>query len=180
MSSQTEISQITGVSIGLVNRVIHNLVEYEIVTTEYGKCVLKDKIKLLEKISFDRSFKKLEIDTFRLPTISINESEKYLANIFDNLNVKYCFTVFSGLKHYFEYHISYPLIHVYVSNIHIINDVERGEGLIPIIALRSDRTDIFQKASKIQGMYVCDRIQVAIDLFSSGIGRDAAVKLMGA
>jgi len=156
------------------------LVEYEIVTSEYGRCVLKDRVRLLEKISFDRSFKKLEIDAFRLPTIYVNESEEYLAQFFDNSNVEYCFTVFSGLKHYFEYHISYPLIHVYVSDVPAVNDVERGEGSIPVIALRPDRPDVLQEARKSQGVYVCDRIQVAIDLFSSGIGRDAAIKLLEA
>ena len=179
-TSQTEISRITGASIGLVNRVVHNLAEYEIVAAEYGRCVLKDRVKLLEKIGFDRSFKKLEVDAFRLTTVSVDESEEYLAGTFEDLDVGYGFTVFSGLRHYFEYHISYPLIHVYVSDVAAVNDIERGEGPIPIVALRPDRSDVLWEARKSQGMYICDRIQVAIDLFSSGIGRDAAVKLLEA
>jgi hypothetical protein len=135
-------------------------------------------MKLLEKISFDRSFKKLEIDNFRLPTISVIETEKYLVRFFNSLNIKYCFTGFSGLKHYFEYHISYPLIHIYIPNTVTLNKIERGEGAIPVIALKPDRNEIFNEAKKFQNIYVCDKTQVAIDLFSSGIGRDAAIKLL--
>ena len=80
ISSQTEISHETGVAIGYVNEVVHELFDLNIVNIGYGKCTLIDHVKLLEKINFDRKFKKLRFKEFRLPTSSIKDTEFTLVN----------------------------------------------------------------------------------------------------
>ena len=176
MSSQTELSHETGVAIGYVNEVVHALFDLNIVNIEYGKCTLIDHVKLLEKISFDRTFKKLVFKEFRLPTSSIKDTESNLVNFCESRNVEYAFSVFSGLKHYYEYHITYPTVHIYMKNPLEITEIEKGEGVVPVIVLKPDRQDILKNSIKRDNQKVCDKIQLVIDLYSSGIGRDAAIK----
>ena len=176
ISSQTEISNETGVAIGYVNEVVHELFDLNMVNIGYGKCTLIDHVKLLEKISFDRKFKKLLFKEFRLPTSSIKDTEVTLVNFCESRNVEYAFSVFSALKHYYEYHINYPTVHIYVKNPIVITELEKGEGVIPVIVLKPDRQDILKDSTKRNNQKVCDKIQLVIDLYSSGIGRDAAIK----
>jgi len=176
VSSQSKISKETRVAIGYVNEVIHELFDQNIVTIEYGKCSLVDYVRLLEKIGFDRPFKKLRITDFRLPTRTITETEERLATFCDNRGIRYAFSVFSGLKHYYEYHISYPTVHIYVDKPSELLQIEKGEGVIPVVILYEDRPDIFNESSTMKNRHVCDETQIIIDLFTSGIGRDAAIK----
>ena len=176
ISSQTEISNETGVAIGYVNEVVHELFDLNMVNIGYGKCTLIDHVKLLEKMSFDRKFKKLLFKEFRLPTSSIKDTEFALVNFCESRNVEYAFSVFSALKHYYEYHINYPTVHIYMNNPLEITELEKGEGVIPVIVLKPDRQDILKNSIKLNNQKVCDKIQLVIDLYSSGIGRDAAIK----
>lgn len=176
--SQRELSRKTGVSLGHVNEIVNYLSDTRIVSKTSRSCILKDSARLLEKISFERPFNRLEVSTFRLPTISIKESEDMFKNICKANDVRYAFTVFSGLKRYYEYHISYPSIHSYVSEQNIENIIEHGEGAIPIFLLKPDRSDILREAREINDFYVCDKVQIVVDLFSSGLGRDAAIKFL--
>ena len=57
---------------------------------------------------------------------------------------------------------------------------ERGEGSIQVVALRADLENIWNDMSMVDGFSVCDREQVVVDLFSSGVGRDAAIKFLEA
>ena len=59
VTSQTEIAEETSAAVGYVNEVLHELESLNIVSIEYGKTTLLDYAKLLDKISYDRSFKKL-------------------------------------------------------------------------------------------------------------------------
>ena len=176
LSSQTEISKGTDVAIGYVNQIVHELSNLNMIRVEYGKCVLQDYAKLLEKISFDRPFNSLKNDELRLPTSSIKVTEQALAQYCRINNTGYAFTSFSALKHYYEYHISYPTIHIYVENPRVIQGIEKGEGAIPVIILKSDRPDILTDSVTMGDYQVCEKIQVIIDLYSSGIGRDAAIR----
>jgi len=54
--------------------------------------------------------------------------------------------------------------------------MEKGEGVIPVVVLYEDRPDIFIESSAMKNRHVCDEIQIIIDLFSSGVGRDEAIK----
>jgi len=176
VSSQIDISRETGVAIGYVNEVVHELSSLDIVKVEYGKCTLLDHVKLLDKISSDRSFKKLQCDEFRLPTSTIDETEIILSKFCESRGIGYAFSVFSALRSYYEYHISYPSIHIYIENLSRFQEIEKGEGVVPVIVLKPDRPDILQNSMRRNGYSVCDRIQVLIDLYASGIGRDAAIR----
>lgn len=178
--SQREIARKSNVSLGYINEVINYLVNIGIVEKTTKGFILWDKIKLLEKISFDRPFTNLEIDRFRLPTINIQDTEKEISQTLQKQNKEYAFTVFSGLRHYFEYHLGYPTVHFYIENENVTNLFERGEGPIQVIVLRADLENIMKNKKKIEGFYVCDKEQIMVDLFSSGIGRDAAIKFLEA
>jgi hypothetical protein len=174
--TQTEISNATRVSLGYVNEILQYLEDLNIVEINYGETRLTDYAKLLEKISMDRSFKKLITSTIRLPTSTIQETERTITKYCEKNNIEYALTGFSGLKHFYEYHISYPLIHIYIKNPEKIEGIEKGEGPTPIIILKPDRPDILTNVFKNNNMSICDKIQVIIDLYSSGLGRDAAIK----
>lgn len=174
--SQTEISKETKVAIGYVNEVLHYLEDLDIVRVSYGETTLLDYAKLLDKISMDRSFKKLIKKNFRLPTWSIVETENTLKQYCIDNKIGYAFTGFSGLRHFYEYHISYPMVHVYIKDPDVLDNLGKGEGAIPIMALKPDRPDIFSDSFGVDDTVVCEKIQVLIDLYSSGLGRDAAIR----
>jgi hypothetical protein len=44
--------------------------------------------------------------------------------------------------------------------------------------LHPDQQDIFEEATDIERFSVCSAVQVVVDLFCSGVGRDAAIKLL--
>lgn len=177
---QRELHRQTDVALGYVNEIVNYLLDVGVVAKKSGHYSLNDPVKLLDKISFDRPFKKLKIAELRLPTTSIQESEQFLAESFRVNKTEYVFTVFSGLRRYFEYHITYPMVHVYVADLGVVDELVQGEGAVPVILLEADRSDIFEDSREVQGFKVCDRIQIVIDLFSSGIGRDAAIKYLEA
>ena len=176
VTSQTEISLNTDVAIGYVNEVLHYLSDLDIVKISYGETKLLDYAKLLDKISLDRSFKKIIKETIRLPTSTIKDTENMLKSFCHNNKIKYAFTGFSGLRHYYEYHISYPLVHIYIQNENDILNIEKGEGVIPVVLLKTDRSDIMSDSKMVNNVNICGKIQLIIDLYSSGIGRDAAIK----
>jgi len=173
--SQTEISKETGVAIGYINEIIHNLSDLNIVKIGYGETTLIDYARLLEKISMDRPFKELVTDTFRLPTSSITETENTLKRFCVNNKINHAFTGFSALRRFYEYHISYPTVHIYINNKNNLSTLEKGEGVIPVIVLNPDRQDILANKNTEHDTNICEKIQVIIDLFSMGTGRDAAI-----
>ena len=177
-TSQLELSKETEVALGHVNKIINYLYDLNMVSKRPRSCILKDPVRLLEKIGFERPLKRLEAATFRLPTTSIAETEEIIDKTFDMNSIDYALTSFSGLRRYYEYHISYPSIHAYVSDPEIVRKIERGEGAIPVTLLEPDRPDILAEAREIDGLRACDRVQIVIDLFSNGYGRDAAMKFL--
>lgn len=176
--TQRQVSRETDVSVGYVNEIINYLLDIGVVARTTKGFILWDTIKLLEKISFDRPFTSIETDRLRLPTRTIQDTENEISNKLQGKN--HAFTVFSGLRRYFEYHISYPMVHLYVEEKNSLDLLEKGEGPIQIVVLRPDLENIMKEKKKIDEAYVCDKEQVIIDLFSSGIGRDAAIKFLEA
>lgn len=178
--NQREVNRKTLVGLGYVNEVINYMISTDIVGRSEKSYVLRDPVRLLEKIGFDRPLNSIEMSRFRLPTTTIDETEKTLATKLATLGVGYAFTVFSGLRRYFEYHISYPMVHLYVGDGSALGHLEPGEGPVQVIALRPDIEGILEDSVEIGGVKVCSREQVIIDLFSSGVGRDAAIKFLEA
>lgn len=176
--NQYEVSKDTKVSRSYVNKILKNLSIQNIVVKKSQFYYLKDPFKLLQIISFERPFNALKTYEFRLAVDTIKGSEKILEKYCLGNKIKYAFTMFSGLKRYYEYHISYPSIHAYVDKVEEFERLEKGEGPIPIVLIQPDYKFILENRKKINGDYVCDEMQVIIDLFSSGIGRDAAYKYL--
>jgi hypothetical protein len=177
--SQREVARETGVGLGYVNEVVNYLVNIGVVYKK-NHYTLGDPVKLLEKVGFDRPLASLEVDRFRMPASSVDDTERMISETLMNDGVNYAFTGFSGLRRYFEYHISYPKVHFYVLDESGVVDLERGEGPVEVVALRADMDSILDEAVVVRGARVCSREQVIVDLFSSGIGRDAAIKFLEA
>lgn len=177
--SQLELSRETGVSLGYVNEIVNFLYDLGIVLKKSRRCILKDPVRLLEKIGFERPLNRLIAASFRLAVTSIKEGEELLDKVCMVNDIDYAFTVFSGLRRFYEYHITFPSIHAYISEVEIENAIEHGEGPITLFLLTPDRTDILTEAKKVKGFSVCNEPQIVVDLFSSGVGRDAAIKFLG-
>ena len=176
--SQLDLSERTQVALGWVNNIVNFLYDLNIVSKESRRCVLRDPVRLLDKISLERPLNRLVATSFRLATTSIEEGEEILNNACMDNDINYAFTVFSGMRRFYEYHITYPSIHAYVSGINIEEAIEHGEGPITLILLTPDHSNILTEALEVEGSSVCTKPQIAVDLFSSGVGRDAAIKFL--
>ncbi len=176
VASQTEVSQSTNVAIGYVNEVLHYLSDLDIVKIEYGETRLQNYARLLEKISMDRPMKNLIQKTIKLPTSTIKETENTLQQYCNRNQIQYAFTGYSALRHLYEYHINYPTVQIYTPQPNDLSNIEQGEGVVPVNILKPDRPDIMKNTTTINNVPICDKIQIIIDLYSSGVGRDAAIK----
>lgn len=176
--NQKKMSVNTNVSPAYINKIMMYLKKLDIVTKKSQFHYLNDPFKLLQLISYERPFNGLKKMEIRLEIDNIIDSENVIKKICDNNNIKYSFTMFSGLRRYYEYHINYPSVHSYIENMEIINQFPRGEGPIPIIFIEPDHKFILNDVEKINNFTICDKEQILIDLFSSGIGRDSAYKFM--
>lgn len=179
-ASQLEISSNTHVAYGWTNEVINFLFERDIVSKEWRRCELRDPFKLLEIISLERPLNELVVESFRLEVRSISEGERLLKQVCDMRNVEYGLTVFSGLRRYYEYYIGFPEIHAYVSDQEVGDSISHGQGPIVLNLLYPDHRDILEETKQVDEARTCSPIQVAIDLFCSGAGRDAAIKVLEA
>jgi hypothetical protein len=178
-TTQLEISRNTKVALGWTNNVVNFLYDRGIVSKSWGQCELTDPIQLLEAIAFERPISKIVESSFRLEALSIVEGEELLKKICKERGVEYGLTVFSGLKRFYEYYITFPEIHAYVSNEQIKYNIPRGQGPVTLSLLHPDQQNILKETNRIEGFSVCSPVQVAIDLFCSGVGRDAAINFLG-
>jgi len=177
-TNNLEISRETGVAYSWTNEILNFLYDRHIVSKGWRTFELKDQFKLLEAVALERPINKLVTASFRLETSSVIEGEAILKRICEKWGVKYGFTVFSGLRRFYEYYISFPEIHVYVSDKKIEKNIPHGLGPITVSLLQPDQKSILDETKKINGFSVCSPIQVAIDLFCSNIGRDGAIKFL--
>ncbi len=173
-----EISKATNVSYGWSNEVINFLKDAGIVSVGWRRCAVVDAIRLLEILAFQRPFDKLVARSFNLEALSIAEGEKLLRESCQRKRFRYGLTVFSGLSRFMEYYITYPTIHAYVEDLRNSEQIPKGNGPISINLLSADHQNILESSVQVKGFSVCSRAQVIIDLFSSGLGRDAAIKLV--
>lgn len=177
-TNQLEISRETGVSYGWTNEVVNFLYDRGIVSKGWRRCELEDPIQLLEIIAIERPLSGLVKSSFRLEASSIAEGEELLRRACNEHGVGYGFTVYSGLKRFYEYYITFPEVHVYVSDEKMEDYVVHGRGPITLSLLVPDQVSILKETVTVEGFSVCSPVQVAIDLFCSGSGRDAAIKFL--
>lgn len=177
-TNQLKISSETGVAYGWTNEVINFLYDRGVVSKGWRRCELIDAPQLLEIIALERPLNTLVRGSFRLEALSVEEGEKLLKQVCEELEVKFALTVFSGLKRFYEYYISFPEIHAYVSNEDVKTAIPHGRGPITLNLLYPDHPSILRDITEIEGFWACSPVQVVIDLFCSGSGRDAAIKLL--
>lgn len=177
-TNQFYISRKTGVSYGRTNEVINFLYDRGIVSKYWRRCELDEPLQLLEFIALERPLDKLARSSFQLEVSSIADGEELLKRACEKTNATYGLTVFSGLRRFYEYYITFAEIHAYVSAEEVKNLISSGKGPITLKLLTPDQQSILKETIRVEGFSVCSPIQVVIDLFCSNIGRDAAVKLL--
>jgi len=177
-TNQLEISRETGVAYGWTSDVVNFLYDRGIISKGWRRCELEIPLPLLEVIALERPLNMLVKSSFRLEALSVVEGEELLRRACEEHGVKYGLTVFSGLKRYYEYYITFPEIHAYVSEEKMENYISHGRGPITLSLLYPDQRGILEEVRNIEGFWVCSPVQVVIDLFCSGVGRDAAIKLL--
>ena len=177
-TNQLEISRKTGVAYGWTNEVVNFLYERGIVSKGWRRCELEEPLQLLEVIALERPLSRLVKSSFRLEVLSIAEGEELLRRVCSEHDVTYGLTVFSGLKRYYEYYLTFPEVHAYVSDELVENYITHGRGPITLSLLIPDQASILEETETRDGFPACSPVQVVVDLFCSGAGRDAAIKFL--
>lgn len=177
-TNQLRISSETGVAYGWTNEVINFLYDRGVVSKGWRRCELVDASQLLEIIALERPLNSVVRASFRLEALSVGEGEKLLKRVCEEQGVKFALSVFSGLERFYEYYITFPEIHAYVSNEDVTTVIPHGRGPIKLNLLYPDHPSILEDVKEMEGFWVCSLVQVIIDLFCSGSGRDAAIKLL--
>jgi len=130
------VSKATGVSYGWSNEVVNFFKSAGIASVSWRRCELVDAIRLLEILACQRPFNKLTARAFNLEALSIAEGEALLREYYRRERLRYGLTMFSGLRRFMEYCITYPTIHVYVEDMQISDRILKGNGPISINLLR--------------------------------------------
>lgn len=177
-TNQLAISSETGVAYGWTNEVINFLYDRGVVSKGWRRCELVDAAQLVEIIALERPLNSLVRASFRLEALSVEEGEKLLKHVCEEQGVKFALSVFSGLRRFYEYYITFPEIHAYVSNEDVETVIPHGRGPIMLNLLYPDHPSILKDVKEIGGFWICSPVQVVIDLFCSGSGRDAAIKFL--
>jgi hypothetical protein len=177
-TNQLEISRETGVAYGWTNEVVNFLYERGIVSKGWRRCELEEPLQLLEAIALERPLSRLVKSSFKLEVLSVAEGEELLRRVCSEQGVSYGLTVFSGLKRYYEYYITFPEVHAYVSDKKVGGSFRQGRGPITLSLLSPDQDSILYETENRAGFSVCSPVQVVVDLFCSGTGRDGAIKLL--
>ncbi|HDQ06495.1 MAG TPA: hypothetical protein ENN36_07225 [Candidatus Bathyarchaeota archaeon] len=177
-TSQWEISRETGVAYGWTNEVVNFLYDRGIVSKGWRRCELEETLQLLEVIALERPLNMLVRSSFNLEVLSVVEGEELLRRVCREQGVSYGLTVFSGLRRYYEYYITFPEVHAYVSDKEVASKIGQGRGPITLSLLSPDQASILEETEEHEGFSVCSPVQVVVDLFCSGAGRDAAIKLL--
>jgi hypothetical protein len=177
-TNQSAISRETGVAYGWTNEVVNFLYDRGIVSKGWRRCELEDPLQLLEVLALERPLNRLVKSSFRLEALSVTEGEELLKQVCEEQGLRFGLTVFSGLRRYYEYYITFPEIHAYVSDASVVSLISHGRGPITLSLLHPDQGSILQETRNVEGFSVCSPVQVVVDLFCSGAGRDAAIKFL--
>jgi DNA-binding Lrp family transcriptional regulator len=179
-TSQIDIARNLHVSKAMVSYVSRDLADRGVLS-QYGKARMKlrDPLKLLEAIAFERPLLRLKVDDFRTEYSDIKTVEETIGRAATKSVTNYAFTCYSALSKYLKYYLTYPTVHVYSDNPNELRRyTEDGRGDVNLVLLKPDLKTILQSAIDKQGLKTVTRIQTVIDLFClGGAGRDGAIKL---
>jgi len=182
-TTQTQIARETDVSIGMVNKVISNLVNRELVSYRGKRLVLFDVWKLLNQVSWNRPIRSLKKgEVHHIDARSTEDMEATLVEVCGQVKVKYALTLFSGAAKYIGYGMRYDSVQVYAEDPSIILErfhaTQGTNAGITLEIFAVDNWDIIEEAKPVGGRVVCSPTQLVLDLVSyGGVGRDWAVKL---
>jgi hypothetical protein len=179
-SSQIDIVKRLDVSKGMVSNVSRDLVDRGVLS-QHGKeqMKLKDPLKLLEALAFERPLVRLKVDDIRTEYSDLKTAEETIVHAATKSKTNYALTCFSALSKYLKYYLAYPTVHLYSDNPEELRHrTIEGRGDINVVLLKPDLKTILQSALGKQGLRTVTRIQTVIDLFClGGAGRDGAIKL---
>jgi len=186
-TSQSEISRMTKVSVGHVNKVVRYLRDQEIVSYKGRKMVVVEPWKLLNEVSWSRAMNGLKIGEPVAPAQcgDVESTEAFLRDICKNSKAKYSFTLFSAARRYIPYFKKYDAVQLYIDDYESVRPFlskklveEKGRKGITIEVFQPDSEDLLKESVKTGGFSVCSEIQTVIDLVCYGtIGRELAIEL---
>jgi DNA-binding Lrp family transcriptional regulator len=186
-TTQTEIANRVNVSIGLVNKIVTYLVEAEIAKYKRRQLVLSEPWKLLNEISWSRSMGRLRISNWFIPDRypEIEDLEKKIKQVLENMDVRYALTLFSAAKRYTSYVKKYDAVQLYVDAFDETRQMSMRRELRPdekgqfhVEIFEPDSVDILRESATLGGFRLCSQIQTVIDLYCYGtIGRELAIEL---
>jgi len=58
------------------------------------------------------------------------------------------------------------------------NHIPHGRGPITLSLLCPDQGGVLEETRNLEGFSVCSAVQIVVDLFCSGVGRDAAIRIL--
>ena len=186
-TTQTEIADRVNVSIGLVNKIVAHLVEEEIVKHKRRRFVLSEPWKLLNEVSWSRSMERLRISNWFISDCypEIEDLEKKIKQVLENMDVRYALTLFSAAKRYTSYMKKYDAVQLYVDAFDETRQVSMRRELRPdekgqlhVEIFEPDSVDILRDSATLGGFRLCSQIQNVIDLYCYGtIGRELAIEV---
>ena len=186
-TTQTEIARRVDVSIGLVNKIVAYLIDREIAKYKRRQLVLSEPWKLLNDISWSRSMERLRTANWFIPDRyqEIEDLEKNIKQVLENMDVRYAFTLFSAAKRYTSYMKKHDAVQLYVDafdetrQVTMRRELEPDEtGQFHVEIFEPNSTDILRDSVTLGGFRLCSQIQTVIDLYCYGtIGRELAVEL---
>lgn len=186
-TTQMEIASRADVSVGHVNKIVTHLIEQEIAKYKGKKLVLSEPWKLLNEISWFRSMDSLKVSDWFVPDRypTIEDLEKRIKQILENMDARYALTLFSAAKRHTSYMKKYDIVQLYIDAFDEtrsalikakLKPVERGQVHVEIF--EPDSEDILRESMTSGGFKICSPIQTVIDLSCYGtIGRELAIEL---
>ena len=186
-TTQMEVAARAHVSVGHVNKIVAYLVDQEIAKYKGRKLVLSEPWKLLNEISWSRSMDSLKVSDWFVPDRypEIEDLEKRIKQILQNMDARYAFTLFSAAKRHTSYMKKYDVVQLYVDTFDEtrfalmkaeLEPVEKGQVHVEIF--EPDSADILRESVTSKGFKICSPIQTVIDLSCYGtIGKELAIEL---
>ncbi len=124
----------------MVNYVSRDLIDRGVLS-QYGKerMKLRDPLKLLEALAFERPLLRLKLDDYRTEYSDIRTVEETIGRAATKSGTNYALTCFSALSKYLKYYLAYPTVHVYSDNPEELRHrTIEGRGDVNVVLLKPD------------------------------------------